>query len=266
MNRANSKGATVFGPGPVSLWQRAVLFAVAYFLLAEAGVFLSVRDSAYVSFWLPAGLYVAMLLLNERRTWPWLVLAAFPANFVFDLIHGTKLATLLLFYCTNTLQAVAGAWLVQKFVGERPTLGTLKEFVGLLVFAALLGPTLGGVIGAATLNITGRSHSFTQSFKVWWGSNAMAILLLTPFILTWFSQARAAHHPFKLPRKRVMEVALLSAVLIALIGCLLAVNSGIMGPYEFLLLLPLLWAGLRFGPRGASAANLLVALLLSFFI
>jgi PAS domain S-box-containing protein len=39
-----------------------------------------------------------------------------------------------------------------------------------------------------------------------------------------------------------------------------------MGPYKFQLLLPLLWAGLRFGPRGAAAANLLVALLISFFI
>ena len=34
------------------LWQSAVLFSVAYFVLAEAGGFLSVRDSTYVSFWL----------------------------------------------------------------------------------------------------------------------------------------------------------------------------------------------------------------------
>ena len=123
---------------------------------------------------------------------------------------------------------------------------------------------LGGTLGAATLSITGSSHSFAQSFKVWWGSNAMAILLLTPFILTWFGPYRATH--FRSPNKRLLEAALLLSVLIGLTGHLLVANAGVMGPYKFQLLLPLLWAGLRFGPRGAAAANLLAALLLSFFI
>src|SRR2546428_4289022 len=155
MNSADSKFATIFRRIPFPLWQRAVLFSVTYFVFAEAGGFLSVRDSAYVSFWLPAGLYVSVLLLNERRAWPWLVLAAFPANLIFDLFHGTKFVHILVFYCANTVQAVTGAWLVSRFVAERPTLATLKEFVGLLGFAALLSPMLGGTLGAATLSITG---------------------------------------------------------------------------------------------------------------
>src|SRR6185503_5678312 len=81
-----------------------------------------------------------------------------------------------------------------------------------------------------------------------------------------FSKSGARHQPFDPPKKRVLEAALLFAVLIALTGQLLVANSGPLGPYKFQLLLPLLWAGLRFGPRGASAANLLVALLMSFFI
>src|SRR6266542_3292885 len=213
MNPADSRFAKIFRRAPIPLWQRAVLFGVAYFVLAEAGGFLSVRDSAYVSFWLPAGLYVSVLLLNERRAWPWLVLAAFPANLVFDLIHGTKFVTLLVFYCANTVQAVTGAWLVRRFVTERPTLATLKEFVGLLGFAALLSPTLGGTLGAATLSISGLSQSFAESFKVWWGSNAMAILLLAPFILAWFSQSRPGHGRFGSPKKKWLEAALLFAVL-----------------------------------------------------
>src|SRR6266516_7803585 len=244
MNSANSKFARLFGRTPLPPWQRAVLFSVAYLVCAEAGRFLSVRNIFYVSFWLPAGLYVSVLLLNERRAWPWLVLAAFPANLVFDLFHGTKLAAILLFYCANTVPAVTGAWLVRRFVAERPTLATLKEFVGLLGFAGVLSPTLGATLGAATLSITGLSHSFAQSFKVWWGSNAMAILLLTPFILTWFSPSGRPHRLVS-PKKRLLEAVLLFSVLIALTGHLLVVSSGIMGPYKFQLLLPLLWAGLR---------------------
>src|SRR5436190_8943896 len=180
MNVAENKRAKAFERTPFPLWQRAVLFSVAYFVCAEAGSYLSARNTLYVSFWLPAGLYVSVLLLNERRSWPWLALAAFPANLAFDLFHGTKLTAILLFCCANTIQAVTGAWLVSRFVAERPTLATLKEFVGLLAFAAVLSPMLGSALGAATLSLTGLSHSFAQSFKVWWGSNAMAILLLSP--------------------------------------------------------------------------------------
>ena len=233
MNSANSKFAKIFGRIRLPLWQRAVLFCVAYLACAEAGNFLSLRSFLDVSFWLPAGLYVSVLLLNERRAWPWFVLAAFPGNLVFDLFHGTKFVSILLFYCANTVPAVTGAWLVRRFVAERPTLATLKEFVGLLGFAAVFSPTLGATLGAATLSISGMSHSFAQSFKVWWGGNAMAILLLPPFILTWFSQSGARHNRFDPSKKRFLEAALLVSVLIALTGQLLVVNSGIMGPYKF---------------------------------
>src|SRR3989442_8891958 len=105
MNSANSMVAKILGRSPFPLWQRAVLFSVAYLVCAEAGSFLSVRSNLYVSFWLPAGLYVAVLLLNERRAWRGLVLTAFPANLVFDLFHGTKFVSMLPFYFANTVQA-----------------------------------------------------------------------------------------------------------------------------------------------------------------
>jgi PAS domain S-box-containing protein len=237
---------------------------LAYFVCAECGSFLSARDSPYVSFWLPAGLYVGVLLLNGRRMWPWLALAAFPANALFDLLHGTKLVGTLLFYCANTVQAVIGAWLVNRFAGERPTLATLREFLALLGFAAGLSTMFGAAIGAETLTLTGLSHSFMESSKVWWGSNAMAIMLVSPFVLTWFSRSGANYQPFKRSRKLV-EATLLLSVLIALTWHLLVADKGTMGSYKFSLLLPLLWAGLRFGPRGAAAANLFLAFLLTFF-
>ena len=96
---------------------------------------------------------------------------------------------------------------MRRFVAERPTLSTLKEFLGFLGYAALLGSAVGATIGAATLLAFGLSDSFVQSWKVWWGSNAMAILLLSPFILTWFSapaerDRRPGAAPSRLPGSR----------------------------------------------------------------
>ena len=49
-----------------------------------------------------------VLLLNERRTWPWLVAAAFAANLAFDLRHDTPWPVALLFCLTNAVQSTTG--------------------------------------------------------------------------------------------------------------------------------------------------------------
>jgi integral membrane sensor domain MASE1 len=249
--------------GSHPLWQRAVLLGAAYFACAEAGRFLSVPDSTYVSFWLPAGLYAAVLLLDDTRAWPSLVLGAFAGNLAFDLYHSTPVLVALCFCLINAAQNVLSAWLVRRFVAERPTLATLGEFFGFLGFAALLGSMVGATLGAAALTVSGLSGSFLQSWKVWWGSNAMAILILSPFILTWFSPA-ARGTPL-VRYERFPEAALLVILQIVLTWHLLTTDGGVMAPSKAPMVAPLLWAGLRFGPRGASGANLLLAVPVAFF-
>src|SRR5471032_2634735 len=195
---------------PFPLWQKAVLFGAGYFLCALAGSHLSARGGTYLSFWLPAGLSSATLLLNRTRDWPWFLLAALPANFAFDLLHDPKPnpALIFLFYCSNVVQAATGAWLVRRFVAERPTLATLKEFAALVGFAAVFSSMLGAVIGAGTLVHFGLSESFEESWKVWWGSTAMAVLVLTPFILSWLPKTKRMRI-FFIPPKKIAEAVLL---------------------------------------------------------
>jgi PAS domain S-box-containing protein len=248
------------------LWQKAALFGAAYFLCAEAGGYLSAPGGTFVSFWLPAGLFLAVLLLTRTRDWPWLVLAVFPANCLFDLLHDPKprIAVIFFFYVANAAQAVTGAWLMRRFVAERPTLATLGEFFGLIGFAALSSAMLGAVIGAATLVHFGLSTSFAHSWKFWWGSNAMAILVFTPFILAWFSKSGGARNDFGSPGK-IAEAVLLFFGFSGSAWYLLAVGNGIMSPNKSLVIPFLLWSGLRFGTRGATAASLLLSLTLAFF-
>jgi len=134
------------------LWQRAAFFSLGYFVCAWAGSFLSARTGNYVSFWLPAGLFVAVLLLNPTRDWLVLALAALPANLAFDYFHDTKpvLEVILLFYLANIVQSVTGAWLVRRFVAEKPALATVREFFGLVSLAGVVSTVLGAAVGAGT--------------------------------------------------------------------------------------------------------------------
>ena len=171
---------------------------------------------------------------------------------------------ILAFYCTNTIQAVTGAWLVRRFVAERPTMATLKEFFGLLGFAAVFSAMLGSCITAGALIHFGLSHSFEQSWKILWGSNAMAILVLTPFILVWFPKSKGTGKASSQPEK-IAEAVLLFFGFSLYVWYLLTSDKGIMSPNKALAIPFLLWAGLRFGPRGATAASLFLSLTLAFF-
>ncbi|MFZ0828331.1 MAG: MASE1 domain-containing protein [Verrucomicrobiia bacterium] len=252
------------GEASIPFWHQAVWFGLAFFACAELSSCLLVKSGPYETFWLPAGLYVGALLLYEYRAWPWLMLAALLANFAFDLLHGTKFLLILFFFSSGTLEAMTAAWLVRRFISPRPTLATLREFAGLLGFAAGLSALLGAIIGTLGLTVFGESHSFQATCLDWWADNAMAILLVTPLMLVWLSkpdpQRRWPNRPGKL-----LEAALLFTGLCAMSWHVFFVGNEILSPGKMRLIPFLLWAGVRFGPRGATAANLLLALLCAFF-
>ena len=249
----------------LSLWQKAVLFSAAYFACAEGSTLLSAKGSPDLSFWLPSGLYVAVLLLNDYKLWPWLVLAATAANVPFDIRHGTPPVAICLFVFANTVEALLGAWLMRTFVARRPTIATLREFVGLLFFSGVVGTLLGGAIGATGQVLVGMSHSFVKSCGIWWGSTAMATLIVSPFILSWSAQWPDWRAMIGQPKK-LLEAAVWLAGTIATIWGILVWGPGINAPTKAPFLVFLLWAGLRFGVRGAATANLMVALFAGFCV
>ena len=245
------------------LWQRMVLFSFAYFAIAQVSARLSAPDWNFVGFWMPAGFSIAVLLLSRTRDWPWLLLAILPANLLFDILKGTKVPVIFGFYCANVIEYASGAWLVRTFVAERPELKTLKEFTGLIALGAIFNSMAGAVVAAATLVFFGVSHSFVISWQTWWGSNVMAILVVTPFILAWFP-LDGVRQVFISPKK-IGEAVLLLAGLSVSLWCLLISDQGVMSPNRIFAIPFLLWAGLRFGTRGATATCLIMALVLSFF-
>ena len=97
------------------------------------------------------------------------------------------------------------------------------------------------------------------SMLEWWVPNAMAGLVVAPFLLAWGTPSRAEWQPY-----RVVEAAVCGIGLT--IGTLISLNSwyayGIQNyplsllPYPFLV-----WASLRFGQRGATTGSLLVSAL-----
>lgn len=247
-------------------WLKALWLGLALLACLRVSWSLSFDNGMHVAFWLPAGVYVAGLLLTDTSDWLALVLAATVVDVGYDLSRGTPFMLSAMLSLANTCEAVVGAYLFRRFFAPSTRLTVIKEFLGLVACAAVIGAAVGASIGAAAFvwTLTSTPPLNYQSIWVsWWISNAMAILIVAPFALIWVSPAVQSQRWWREPR-RMIEAAVILCGLGACTWHMLVIGGGIMTPYKTVLLPFFLWAALRFGIRGASAMNLLFALLITF--
>ena len=253
-------------PSTLPLWQRMALLCLGYFVCAWLGRSISPAGGTAVSYWLPGGLFVAVLLANPTRDWPWLMASILPANIGFDLIHDPEPNwRLITGFCTaNLAQAGVGAVLVRKFIAESPRLNSLKEFFGLLFFAGVIGPALGATIGATMLVRLGFAASFADTWEIFWGGNLMAVLVLSPLVLVFGSRAMRRAVATEWTLLQALELLLIVVGMVSFLWFVLVEGRGIGSP-KIPVLVFTMWAGLRFGLPGAAVIIFGQAIASAFF-
>src|SRR6185503_1436213 len=134
------------------------------------------------------------------------------------------------------------------------TLGQTFGTVVAVVVAALLLIRLGARTPGLRVRdvlvlIACSAVGFWHIWRTWWLSDLAGALVVTPAVLTW------ARVRVRMTTRQMIEGAALIAVLLVLIA--LASRHNV--PY--VLFPALIWAALRFGPRGAASALLAASVL-----
>ena len=217
--------------------------ALAYYVAGRVGLELAYLNGAVAALWPPAGLGLAVLFLYGVRLWPAIVIG--------DLLLGdysTPLGTVLAQTFGNTVALVVAALLLRRLTGGRGGLDRVADVVALFgcalvaaVVSAAFGPLslrLGDVISADELG---------EVFRTWTLGDACGVLVVAPLILTWATEGRRGLH-----RRELVEGTVVLAVIVALAE--LAPQRDV--PYVVFPVL--LWAAVRFGPRGAATAVFVV--------
>src|SRR3954470_10566344 len=220
-----------------------VLLAVAYYLAGKIGLELSYLEGAVAALWPPAGLGLAVLFLYGMRLWPAIVIG--------DLALGdysTPFGTVLAQTVGNTVALVVAALLLRRLTGGRGGLDRVADVLALFacavvaaVVSAAIGPLslyLGDVIPADEL---------ADVVRTWTLGDACGVLVVAPLILTWATAGFSGLH-----RRELAEGTAMLVVLVALAE--LAPQRDV--PYVVFPVL--LWAAVRFGPRGAATAVFVV--------
>ncbi|HEV7750296.1 MAG TPA: MASE1 domain-containing protein [Baekduia sp.] len=221
-----------------------VLLAGAYYGAAKLGLKLAYLDGAVTALWPPVGVGMAALVLFGPRLWPGVVLG--------DLLvadFSTPMGTVMGQTAGNTLEVLVGALLLRRLAGADVAMHRVRD-VFALVAAAAAGTLISACFGTASLrlgDVVG-AHETVEVWRTWWLSDFSGALVVTPAILAW-----AHGSPRRPTRRTLLEGA---ALLVALV-LLAEVPSQRDVPY--VVFPTLIWAALRFGPPGASAAVLIAA-------
>src|SRR2546421_6518697 len=226
---------------------QVVAVAGVYYAAARVGLLAAVAQSVVSSAWPPSGVALAALLLLGLRLWPGIALAAFLLNWT----AGVSAAGAAGIALGNTLEAVAGAWLLGRMLDFRPSLERVRDVIALVVVGALASTALSATLGVGSLWASGAvaPDALRRLWFVWGSGDALGDVLVAPLLLTWARAAPAAG--------RRLEAAGLLAALLLLTALLLRNPLA----YLYAVFPVVVWAALRFGSRGTAIATAVVATL-----
>jgi len=239
-----------------------VLTSVGYFFGARLGFALTFRDHPVSTLWPPNSILLAALLLTPYRWWWLMLLMVFPAHLLIELNSGVPTGMVLCWFVSNICEALIGALIIRRF-SDAPTRVDSIRRVAVFFTAALTAPFVSSFLDAGFVVLNGFGNQpYWAVWRLRFLSNVLSELTIVPVILIWSRDVISRPHHISF--SRALEIA-------ALIAALLIVGFGVFSgrwtetaPSPALLYAPLpilLWAAVRFGPKGVNTSLAVVAFL-----
>jgi len=153
-----------------------LLLALGYYALGRLGLLLAVPPGYATAIWPSSGVALAGLVLGGYRLWPGIVLGSFLINAAMslDLSGGSATAQSLMLglsiACGATVEALVGAFLVQRYVGRPLELVRAQEVAKFFLLGGPVSCLINASSGVGTLMIMGsiRPDQVAQSWWTWW--------------------------------------------------------------------------------------------------
>jgi signal transduction histidine kinase len=244
-----------------------LLLSIAYYLGAIGAFYLgTLSDRIFAPFWPPNVILFCFLLFAPYRRWWLFVAAALPAHMLAELHVAMPAQQMAVTFATNCMVAFLSAFGVRRLLGDSPWFDNFQRATVYILITAVVAPAV-AALGGAFVRIAGGAplESYGLFWAQWYLANALANLTLGPAVLTWIEQGSdwwTCHSRWK--QIEAVSIAICLAVACFVVGHAntLNANPGLLPALLYLPLPAIVWAAVRFGARGASAAVLIVTVLM----
>src|SRR5437016_4250999 len=237
-----------------SRWLRRVGLLVAlaavYVIAGKLGLKLAFENASATPVWPCTGIALAAFVLLGYDVWP----AVLAGSFLVNITTAGSVATALGIAAGNTLEGLAGAYLVNRFARGRRAFDRPQDVFAFTVLAGIVSTTVGATVGVTTLAFTGfaRWAEYGAIWWTWWLGEAVGDLVVAPALVLWAAAPRLRWN-----RAQWIEAA---ALLLWVVVVGFTVFGGLFPsrvknyPLEFLCFPFLIWAAFRFAQREAASA------------
>ena len=222
-----------------------------YISSLESFLQLALVNEHATAVWPPAGIALGSLVLWGYGLWPGVLLGAFLVNVTTGNFTVPQTLAALGIAAGNTLEALLGAYLVQRFAGGKRAFDRAPNVFAFAALAAIISTTVSATLGVASLSLAGLAEwaEFPAIWVNWWIGDAVGALVFAPLLIL-----GALDTGWRWDRGRVVEagILLLTACVLPLVAF-----TRVLPPtpprtsLAFLCIPPLLWAAFRFGGAGS---------------
>src|SRR5213082_2501294 len=158
------------------------LLTLVYFIAGKFGLMLASLHASASPVWPSAGIALAALIVLGYRAWP----AIFVGAFLVNVTTAGNVATSLAVASGNTLEAMCGAWLVNRFAGGT-TVFNRPQGVFKFALAAVVSTIISPAFGVTSLALAGFADwaNYGAIWLTWWLGDTTSDLLIAPLIILW---------------------------------------------------------------------------------
>jgi PAS domain S-box-containing protein len=242
------------------------IIATSYIGLGVSALWLPAINPAATPLWPPIGFALALVLLRGYRIWPAILVGSFSPYVIADpsLLNFVELGSIGI---GTVLAAFAGAWLIDRWSDGHKTFDTPSNVAKFAIISFVPTSMISAFIALAGFILANKS-SLSDSIVTcvtWWLADAAGTLVIAPVVVLWAIMPLRSSAKWSL----LESVAVLILVgVIAIVayspligGNLISDDLNVMLPHRsllgFLVLLPLMWAGLVGNQRTVATAALI---------
>jgi signal transduction histidine kinase/ActR/RegA family two-component response regulator len=232
------------------------ILAIIYVIAGKIGLNLASLNASASPVWPPAGIALGALLLFGYRVWPAISIGAFLTN----ITTAGNMATSLAISTGNTLEALSGAWLVNRLAGST-TVFDRPQGVFKFALAAAVSTTISPIFGVTSLALAGFADwaNWGAICLTWWLGDATGDLVFTPLVLLWGTASKQRWN-----KKEAAEVGVLLLLLVLLSAVVFGGRLEISAknyPITFICGPVVIWTAFRFTQRETAMGILILSVI-----